>query len=117
MPINFAREPTNASSLIQNGLGRLALRENPLSERGVDLGALNASQPHPVYDLRADTIANGGGLETATPSGIRSLVRDANGDAVATAEVQLDASGTATLLTNMNYGSYVGATADALTKI
>ena len=74
------------------------------------------TQPHAVYDLRADAVANGGGLESAVFSGFRYLVEDGD-TSVAAAEVQTDAAGNATLLANLNYGPFVAATAQALPRV
>ncbi len=116
MPIHFAVEPINGSALVHKGLGRVATRTNPLSARGVDLTTLQLSPPHAVYDLRADLVAAGGGLESANATGFRYLVQ-AGGGNVAAGEVLADASGAATLLANINYGPFVEATAQGLTEV
>jgi hypothetical protein len=115
MPLHFAAEPINGSSLVHKGLGQLATRTSPLSARGVDFGALQLSPPHAVYDLRADAVAKGGGLASATATGFRYLVKS-GGASVAAGEVLADAGGAATLLANINYGPYVEATEKALTQ-
>jgi hypothetical protein len=87
-----------------------------LSERAVDFSALQIAQPHAIYDLRADAVANGGGLESAAFSGFRYLIAG-GGATVAAAEVQADGAGNATLLANFNYGPFVEATAQALPRV
>lgn len=116
MPLHYATEPKNGSSLVQKGLGKLSTRTSPLSGRGVDFAALQISPPHAVYDLRADAVAKGGGLASATATGFRYLVQG-GGANLAAAEVHTDATGAATLLANINYGPYVEATAQALTQV
>jgi hypothetical protein len=117
MTLHFATEPPkNGAVLVQQGLDRLAVRKSPLSGRGLDFSKLQVQQPHAVYDLRADAIANNGGLASATASGFRYLV-DAGGTHVAAAEVVPNAAGTATLLANLNYGRFVEATARAMTQV
>jgi hypothetical protein len=116
MPLHFAAEPTNGSSLVHRGLGQVATRTSPLSERGVDFAALQLSPPHAVYDLRADAVAKGGGLASATATGFRYLI-SGGGVNMAAGEVHTDATGAATLLANINYGPYVEATAKALTQV
>ncbi len=116
MPLRFATEPANGSSLVHRGLTTLSRRTSPLSQRGVDFTALSLSQPHPVYDLRADAVAGGRGLESAVFTGFRYLVQD-HDQPVAAAEVQVDASGNATLLSHINYGPYVGSTARGFTEV
>ncbi len=113
MPLRFATEPANGAALIREGLKRISARTSPLSERGVDFGALQLSEPHAVYDLRADAVAGGGGLASANHSGFRYLI-ESDGSAVAAAEVQVDTTGSANLLAHVNYGPYVEATDHAL---
>jgi hypothetical protein len=115
MAIHYAQEPANGSSLVRSGLEKVSTRPSPLTGSAVDLSALTLSEPHSVYDLRADLIASGKGLESATHTGYRYLVSSA-GKHVAGAEVHVDASGAANLLANINYGPYVQATADAIEK-
>jgi hypothetical protein len=116
MPIRFAPEPRNASSIVRAGLDRLAVRESPLKIPQEAFSTLAMDSFHAVYDLRADEVAKGGGLETAHPTGFRYLVRSANA-AIAAAEVHTDASGQASLLANLNYGPYVDATARAFNDL
>jgi hypothetical protein len=116
MAIHYAQEPANGSSLVQAGLGKLATRPSPLTGAAVDFNALQLSAPHRVYDLRADLIAGGKGLDSATHTGFRYLV-SGGGKHVAGAEVQVDGSGAAKLLANINYGPYVEATAQAFEKV
>lgn len=116
MPIHFAAPPANGTSLVQAGLKKLSTRTSPLSGRGVDFNALELSPPHAVYDLRADAVAAGGGLASATQTGFRYLVTG-GGVNVAAAEVHADANRTATLLANINYGQFVEASARALTQV
>src|SRR5208282_201830 len=116
MPLRFATEPANGASLVNERLNKLSTRRSPLSERGIDLGALRVSRPHAVYDLRADAVASGGGLESAVLTGFRYLVQG-GGVSVAAAEVLVDTTGTATLLANINYGQFVGATERALRNV
>jgi hypothetical protein len=115
MPIHYASEPANGSALVQKGLERLGTRPNALTAKAIDLSALQLSPPHAVYDLRADTVASGGGLASATHTGFRYLV-SGGGANLAGAEVQVDKTGAASLLANINYGPYVEATAHALTQ-
>jgi hypothetical protein len=119
MSLRFATEPKNGTALVQKGLNKLAKRSSPLGSTGaaaVDFSALQVNSPHAVYDLRADLVASGGGLASAHATGFRYLIQG-GGTHVAAAEVTADATGAATLVTHMNYGPYVQATADALTKV
>jgi len=100
MPIHFAAEPSNGSALVQKGLNRLSTRTSPLSGRSLDFATLKIQPPHAVYDLRADVVATGGRLASATKTGFRYLVQAGNAN-VAAAEVITDANGTATLLANI----------------
>jgi hypothetical protein len=115
MAIHYAKEPANGSTLVRAGLEKVSTRPSPLTATGVDLKGLELSEPHGVYDLRADAVAGGKGLESARHTGYRYLV-SGGGRHVAGAEVQVDQNGVANLLANINYGPFVQATADALTK-
>jgi hypothetical protein len=115
MALRFAAEPKNGTTLVQNSLQRLAKAKNPLSERGLTAGSLAVQPPHAVYDLRADEVAAGKGLAAAHPAGFRYLIGPQEAP-VAAAEVIADASSTAKLVTNVNYGPFVAASAHALQK-
>jgi hypothetical protein len=115
MAIHYAQEPANGTELVRAGLEKAASRPSALTGRAADLSGLELSAPHRVYDLRADQIAGGAGLASATETGFRYLV-SGGGRHVAAAEVHLDASGAAKLLANINYGPYVEATAQAIAK-
>jgi len=115
MAIHYAQEPANGSYLVRSGLHKISTRPGPLTGSGVDFNSLELSEPHRVYDLRADLIASGRGLDSAAPTGYRYLVSSA-GKHVAGAEVHVDGTGAASLLANINYGPYVEATAQAIEK-
>jgi hypothetical protein len=115
MAIHYAQEPTNGSYLVRSGLHKVSTRPSPLTGTTVDFNALELSEPHRVYDLRADLVAGGRGLDSATPTGFRYLV-SSGGKHIAGAEVHVDAGGAANLLANINYGPYVEATAQAIEK-
>lgn len=66
------------------------------------MAAVAVGTPHAVYDLRADEITKGGGIDTAHATGTRYLVTRA-GAPIAAAEVQFG-PGQASLLANLNYG-------------
>jgi hypothetical protein len=117
MPIRYATAPPNGSETVRAGLERMAARENkPAALRGINFNALTLTPPHAIYDLRADEIAKGGGLETAHESGFRYHVA-ADGGSVAAAEVHTDTSGRASLLANLNYGPFVESTAQGFSKV
>ncbi|ADV82557.1 hypothetical protein [Terriglobus saanensis] len=117
MAIRFATEPQNGSETVRAGLDRLAVRENkPPALRALNFSALTVTPPHAIYDLHADEIAKGGGLETAHATGFRYYVA-ATGASVAAAEVHTDASGKASLLANLNYGPFVEATSKGFTQV
>jgi hypothetical protein len=79
----------------------------------IDFSKVILNPPHSVYDLRADEIAKGGGLETAHLTAQRYLIKGPSGY-IAAAEVQLDNTGAATLLANINFGPFVGPSGQAL---
>lgn len=116
MPIRFAQEPTQARSAVQEGLDRLADRDTPLARRDVDASKLEPSQPHVVYDLAADAIAAGGGLDTAVKNGVRYLL-EASGSPVAAAEIHPDEAGQLAHAATINLGPYVDATARAISRV
>jgi hypothetical protein len=116
MPLRFATQPANGMTLVQRGLDRLSTRQSPLSAHSVSLDALQIAEPRAVYDLRADAVADGQGLDSAVLTGFRYLIAS-GGATVAAAEVQADDAGNATLLANFNYGPFVEATAQALPRV
>ncbi len=117
MAIRYATEPQNGSEIVRAGLDRMASRENkPPSLRGINFSALTVAPPHEIYDLHADEIARGGGLETAHATGFRYHVA-ASGGSVTAAEVHTDASGKASLLANLNYGPFVESTAQGFSQV
>lgn len=116
MPLQFARAPTHGSQLVSEGLTRLSARRSPLTARSINFSTLQLSEPLAVYDLQADAIGGGAGLESAIATGFRYLVH-AGGSYVAAAEVMVDEQGSATLLTNLNYGPYVEASAQGLVQV
>jgi hypothetical protein len=107
-------------TLVQGGLDRLSARKSPLSARlsapGAGSDALQIAEPRAVYDLRADAVAAGQGLDSAVLTGFRYLIAS-GGATVAAAEVLTDDAGNATLLANFNYGPFVEATAQALPRV
>jgi hypothetical protein len=116
MPVHFAAPPANGTTLVEAGLHKLSTRTSPLSRTVADFSTLAVSAPHAVYDLRPGVVADGGGLASAALTGFRYLVAG-GGTTVAAAEVQVDPTGAATLLANINYGPYVEATAQGLTQV
>jgi len=117
MAIHYAPEPANGASLVQQGFKQLAMRPDHPLARVAASEVVQLVQPHPVYDLRADEVAKGGGLSTAVKTGFRYLVQTDDQGHVAAGEVQTDSEGSARLLANINYGPYVKATADAVSKV
>jgi hypothetical protein len=79
--------------------------------RGLDLQSVRVQPPHAVYDLRADAIASGGGLETAQNSAMRYIVNASTGSLAA--EVRPDGSA----LASINSGPFVDATTQALNAL
>lgn len=116
MSLHFDTRSQDGIEMVRAGLQRLANRKSPLNLGPASLAALTVTSRHPVYDLRTDEIAHGGGLETAHATGIRYLITHA-GTAVAAAEVHTDATGKASLLANLNYGPFVGASAQAFADL
>ena len=116
MSLRFVEEPESGTQHVRSGLNRLSSRRNQLSSVVEDFSSLEVSRPHPVYDLRADAIARGEGLESASLSGVRYLVGDGN-RTLAAAEVSIDEDGSATRLANINYGPYVQSTVQTLTEV
>lgn len=109
MSIYFAPEPRNGTALVKKGIREFSKRMNPFAEPTFEF---LISQPYAVYDVRdGDSIADSF-LASAALSGFRYLVTE-GGDMVAVAEVQVDKSGAATLLTHINCGPCVAATSYA----
>jgi len=111
MTLRFALEPSNGSQLVRDALSRLMARTSahspaPQTLSRVAPSSLQVMAPHAIYDLRADEIARGGGLETARATGFRYPIQAASRP-VAAAEVHVDTSGQAHLVANINYGPFV----------
>lgn len=115
MAIHYVAEPANGTSLVRASMEKVLTRPSPISGRGIDFHALTVSEPHAVYDLRANEVAAGRMLSSAQPTGFRYLVNQ-NGTQVAAAEVLADESGAAKLVANINYGQFVAATAKGLAQ-
>lgn len=115
MSLQFAPESKSSTATVRAALERMVARKNPLGLASDALATVNVVTPHSVYDLRADEIASGGGLETAHAGGTRYLVT-APGGPLAAAEVQTNASGQP-MVANLNYGPYVAATARAFASL
>jgi hypothetical protein len=116
MALHPALEPLGGPALIQNGLKRLLTGRGLLSTRKISFDSLQIHQPHSVYDLKVDALVSGGGLESTTATGYRYLINDGEAD-IAAAELRMDATGTAALLANINYGRFVEATAVAIRQV
>ena len=116
MALHFAVGPKAGESLVQQGIGRLASRKNPIAGMAVDFTTARLQPPHAVYDLRADAVANGGELAAASATGFRYLI-EADGNNVGAAEVLVDQAGAATVLANINFGPYVDSTARTLAAL
>jgi hypothetical protein len=117
MPIGFATAPKNGDTLVRDGLSSVAARDQSLATGLANVPALNVTPPHAVYDLRADSLAQGEGLAAARQTSFRYLVAPAGGASIAAAEVQSGPGNVASLLANLNYGPYVQATTHALEQI
>ena len=73
MPLHYDIGPQDGPAVVRSGLQLLTARKNQLNLDSASVAALDVGTPHAVYDLHADEIANGGGLETAHASGFRYL--------------------------------------------
>ena len=117
MALQFASVPANAVALVRAGLDKVAARSQP-PERLLALGSgeTSISAPHPVFDLRADEIARGGGLETARETALRFLIT-AGKTPLGAAELRSEPSGAQLQLSNLNFGPYADATAETLNRL
>jgi hypothetical protein len=114
MPLKYAPEPENGSALVRESVNRLSTRKGHLTSRAIDPSAVTIKPSLAVYDLRADEVAAGKGLDSAHETGYHYLL-SAGGAAVAAAEVHRDEAGAAAaLVANINYGPFVEATGRAL---
>ena len=121
MTLRFALEPANGSQLVRDALARLVARTSihspaPRTLSRVASSSLQVMAPHAIYDLRADEVAQGAGLETARATGFRYPVQAANRP-VAAAEVHVDATGQAHMVANINYGPFVEETERAFAAL
>jgi hypothetical protein len=95
-------------------LGRLHARPSgpPTPLARVALTSLTVEQPHAIFDLGADVVARGGGLDESVQTGFRYPVTS-GGSPTAAAEVHTSREGTAQLVANVNFGPFVAATVAA----
>ncbi|MDO9237772.1 MAG: hypothetical protein Q7U28_17275 [Aquabacterium sp.] len=106
MNIRFPTEPTNGKQLVMAGLQRAATRTSHLSHRLTSVHALDVHSPHAIYDLGAEDIASGHGLDAATWLSLGYLVKD-DQTHLAAAELQMDPDGKAVLLSSLQYGFHI----------
>jgi hypothetical protein len=103
MHIRFAQDPIDGKQLIMAGLQRAASRDGHLSRKLSSIQAVEVHAPHPIYDLGADDIALNRSLDAATLVGVSYLIKDDQSN-LATAELQVNQEGRATLLSSLQYG-------------
>jgi hypothetical protein len=115
MPLQYLSEADTRPDLVRVGVNEVLGRRSPLSGRGIAADQLQVELPHDIYDLRADKVAAGGGLDTAEKTGQRYLVR-AGAEPVAAGELVAGYGGEQ-MLANLNYGDFVSATAEAIDKL
>jgi hypothetical protein len=105
MPLRFISDPAGGPELVLEHFQKIARRPKPPTALTRSVGAFSAVNPHSVYDLRADDIFNGGGLESARRTGVRyDLV--ANHTVVAAAEISIDNEEIASEIRNINFGKF-----------
>lgn len=117
MPIRLAEPPRAALEALRETLSERAERSDfatkALRDAPVDELALTA--PHPVYTLGLDALVGGQGLGGAELTGWRYLVQ--RGDStIASAEVQVGASGADVSRLEVNEGPFVRATEAAVSR-
>lgn len=115
MPITFLPLSRDDSELLDATLNRIAARGSLEADRiRRDPHVRQFSEPHAVYDLRAQPVAQGRSLESAELTGFRYFVDGAHGT-VAAGEVRVDAQRRSIGVANIHFGGWVRATAEAFT--
>jgi hypothetical protein len=112
MPLQYLSDAKTRPDLVRAGVHEVLGRRGPLSGQGIAVDQVQVERPHDVYDLRAETVAAGGGLDTAEKTGQRYLVH-AGAELIAAGEV-VPGNGGEQILANLNYGVFVPATAEAI---
>jgi hypothetical protein len=108
----FAEIPHQADAVLR---ARLPGSVGAVNLAGIG-AALTVENGHPIFNLDLDRIAAGDGLEGAYETGIRYLLNDERGTAVAAAELRTDDNGTSWQFDQVNAGPFVQATVDTLTQ-
>jgi hypothetical protein len=109
----FVQPSEGAAAMLTAGLQ--ASGAGPSAPGGIAPG-LTAERGHPVFNLDLNRIAAGADMTAAHQTGVRYLLQDDRGTAVAAAELRTDASGAPVQFDHINAGPYVAATADALSQ-
>jgi hypothetical protein len=116
MTFRYAEEQEEAHDLVTRFVSGIAGRRHTLAARVTDLDALQLAHPHRVYDLRADALASGDGLESAQLSGTRYMVSN-GGDTFAAAELRRRDGNGPWFVASLNYGHFVADTLRALAAL
>lgn len=118
MPLHMPQPPSGLPDTIRSGVRNLAGHPHISTEalRGATPDAVDVSTPHQIFTIGLHDLAAGRGLDTARPVGWRYIV-EAAGQPIAGAETTLAEDGTTQLLSHVNEGPFVGATADAVRAV
>ena len=76
MSLKIAAPPKNGLRMLEKGLASLApsAAGDPLAKAMASKGIINASAPHPIYDVPAADVASGRGFRRARIVGWRYLL-------------------------------------------
>jgi len=118
MPLQLPDPPAGLPDTIRSGVRKLAGRPQISTEalRRARPHEVDVSTPHQIFTMGLDDLVAGRGLDSARPVGWRYVV-EAAGQPIASAETTLAADGTTHLLSDINEGPFVGATADAVRSL
>src|SRR5215831_18998518 len=118
MPLHLPDPPSSVPDTIRSGVRNLAGHPHISTEalRGARPDEIDVSTPHQVFTMGLDDLAAGRGLAAAQPVGWRYVV-EAAGQPIASAETTIAADGATHLLSHVNEGPFVGATADAVRAV
>jgi hypothetical protein len=118
MPLHMPHPPPGLPDTIRSGVRNLAGHPHISTEalRGATPDEVDVSTPHQIFTMGLDDLAAGRGLDAAWSVGWRYIV-EAAGRPISSAETTLAEDGTTHLLSHVNEGPFVGATADAVRAV
>lgn len=111
MAIQLSTPPSGAIDIVKSSLQQLSPQGGAAARalRGVNVGALKAGLPHPVYTVGADVLANNGDIEAEAKLTAWRYLIVSGSQALAAIELSYDSNGNLGF-SSLNTGPFVEAT-------